>query len=91
MRARMFAIGGTLLAFLMFASVALAQDPTGQVYGGAGPDIDEQVSRGAVAGAQTGTLPFTGLDITLALLAGLLLVATGLLTRRIARSRGVAK
>jgi hypothetical protein len=82
---------GTALAFLMFASVALGQEPTGPAYAGSGPDIDEQVSRGQVAAGHAGALPFTGLDITLALVAGLLLVAMGLLTRRIARNRGVAK
>ncbi|MDX6397858.1 MAG: hypothetical protein QOJ43_1266 [Gaiellaceae bacterium] len=91
MRVRGVGIAGTVLAFLMFVSVALAQEPTGPAYAGAGPDIDEQVSRGQVAAGQAGALPFTGLDITLALLAGLLLVAMGLLTRRIARNRGVAK
>jgi hypothetical protein len=71
--------------------VALGQEPTGPAYAGSGPDIDEQVSRGQVAAGHAGALPFTGLDITLALVAGLLLVAMGLLTRRIARNRGVAK
>lgn len=91
MRVRGIGIGGTVLGFLMFASVALAQDPTGPAYAGAGPDIDQQVSVGQVAANQTGALPFTGLDLTLALLAGSLLVAMGLVTRRIARNRGVAK
>lgn len=77
-----------ILVFLAFASVALAQEPTGPAYGGSGPDIDDQVGSGV---AQAGDLPFTGLDITLGLLAGLLLVAMGLLTRRVARNRGVAK
>jgi hypothetical protein len=91
MRVRGVGIVGTVFAFLVFVSVAFAQEPTGPAYAGSGPDIDEQVSRGQVAAGQAGALPFTGLDITLALLAGLLLVAMGLLTRRIARNRGVAK
>ena len=91
MRVRGVGIGGTVFAFLMFASTALAGGPTGPAYAGAGPDVDEQVSRGQVAASQAGTLPFTGLDVTLALLAGLLLVAMGLLTRRIARNRGATK
>lgn len=91
MKIRVVGIGGTVLVFLLFASVALAQDPTGPTYGGSGPDIDSQVGRGEVVAGQGGTLPFTGLDVTLALLAGLLLVTMGVLTRRIARNRAVAK
>jgi hypothetical protein len=91
MMVRVVGIGGSILAFLTFVSVALAQEPTGRAYAGPGPDIDAQVGRGEVAAAQVGTLPFTGLDVTLALLAGILLVAMGLLTRRLARKHGVAK
>lgn len=91
MRVRGVGIVGTVFAFLMFASTALAQEPTGPAYAGSGTDIDEQVSRAQVASSHAGALPFTGLDVTLALLAGLLLVAMGLLTRRIARNRGVEK
>lgn len=90
MRIRRVGIAGAAFAFLLFASVALAGEPTGTAYGPSGSDIDGQVG-GGVAGGQAGALPFTGLDITLALVAGLLLVAMGLLTRRIARNRGVAK
>jgi hypothetical protein len=88
MRVRGVGISGAVLGFLVFASVALAQEPTGPTYGGSGPDIDDQVGSGV---AQAGDLPFTGLDLTLGLLAGLLLVTMGLLTRRVARNRGVAK
>lgn len=91
MKFRGVGIGATVLAFLMFASAALAQEPTGPAYAGFGPDIDDQVSGGQVAASQAGPLPFTGLDLTLALLAGLFLVAIGLMTRRVARNRGVAK
>ena len=91
MRVRAVGIAGAIFVFLLTASVALAQDPTGPAYAGPGPNIDDQVARGEVVAGQGGTLPFTGLDVTLALLAGLVLVATGLLTRRVARNRGIAK
>ena len=87
-----------VVAFLAFTSIAYAQEPTGPTYGGSGPDIDSQVERGQVAGRATGggevvtgTLPFTGLDLALALVGGLALVTVGLVTRRVARARSVAR
>ncbi len=85
-----------VVAFLAFTSIAYAQEPTGPTYGGSGPDIDSQVERGQVAGRATGevvtgTLPFTGLDLALALVGGLALVTVGLMTRRVARARSVAR
>lgn len=89
---RSSAIAGMVVAFLAFASIAFAQEPTGPTYGGSGPDIDNQVGQGQVAGdVVTGTLPFTGLDLVLALVGGLALVAVGLVTRRLARARSVAR
>jgi hypothetical protein len=82
---------GVFLTFLVWASVALAQDPTGRTYGGRGADIDDEVGAGEVAAGQVGFLPFTGRDLALIVLGGLTLVAMGLLTRRAARNRDVAK
>jgi len=76
---------GVVLGFLTLASIALAQDPTGPTYGGRGPSIDDQV--GSAGDLAAGTLPFTGLDLALALATGLVLLTLGLLTRRLARSR----
>jgi hypothetical protein len=91
MRVRGFGVGGVVLAFLVWASVALAQDPTGPTYGGRGPDTDSQVESGEVAAEQVGFLPFTGRDLALIVLGALLLVGMGMLTRRVARNRDVAK
>jgi hypothetical protein len=92
MRVRGFGIGGVVLAFFVWASVALAQNPpTGPTYGGRGPDTDSQVDSGDVAAEQVGFLPFTGRDLALIVLGALLLVGMGLLTRRVARNRDVAK
>ncbi len=86
---------GAALAFLTFASVAVAQDPTGPTYAGRGQDVDQQINQGQVAGQAgevvTGTLPFTGLDIALAVFTGFALLAVGLFTRRLARVRGAAR
>ncbi len=91
MRVRGLAFSGVVLAVLVWASTALAQDPTGPTYGGRGPDIDSQVESGDVAAEQVGVLPFTGRDLALIVLGALLLVGMGLLTRRVARNRDVAK
>ena len=91
MRVRGFSLGGVVLAFLVWASVALAQDPTGPTYAGKGPDIDSQVESGEVAAGQVGFLPFTGRDLALIVLGALLLVGMGMLTRRAARNRDVVK
>ncbi len=78
-----------MLGALAFASTALAQDPTGPTYGGPGPNIDDQVGRGGEG--VTGTLPFTGRDLTLAVLTALVRIAVGMLTRRLARARSVVR
>ena len=93
MRVRGFGIGGVALAFFVWASVALAQEdpPTGPTYGGRGPDVDSQVDSGDVAAEQVGFLPFTGRDLALIVLGALLLVGMGMLTRRVARNRDIAK
>lgn len=70
---------------LLVVPVALAQDPTVQVYGGRGGDINSSL-QGSVASEQT--LPFTGLDITLLAAAGLVLLALGIALRKTARRRG---
>jgi hypothetical protein len=91
MRVRGFIVSGVVLAMFVWASVALAQDPTGPTYAGSGPDIDSQVEGGEVAAGQVGFLPFTGRDLALIVLGALLLVGMGMLTRRAARNRDIAK
>jgi len=78
---------------LMLAVVPTAlgagSSPTGEVYGGQGAPT--QGSLGASGpttkpdSASTGTLPFTGVDLGLVLVAGVGLVVMGLSLRRIAR------
>jgi hypothetical protein len=77
---RSAAIAGSVLAYLVLASVALAQQPSESGYGGAGGNIQGDVEGG-------GSLPFTGLDLLLLVGAGVLLLAAGFTLRRVGRAR----
>lgn len=77
---RLAAFASSVLAYLVLASVALAQEPTQSGYGGTGGNIQGDVEGG-------GSLPFTGLDLLLLVGAGALLLAAGLTLRRVGRAR----
>ena len=83
---RLYVICGGVLAYLVTASVALAQDPTQSGYGGTGGNIQGGVEGGGT-GTGSGSLPFTGLDLMLLVGAGVLLLAAGLTLRRVGRAR----
>lgn len=79
-----------LLTAAVLAVPALAQTPTDDVYSGF---RDEVVSNGtgtaSAAGSAAGSgssIPFTGFEVVLVVLAGLIVIATGLLVRRASRS-----
>ena len=75
---------GGVAATLVFAAFALAGVATSvSAYGGEGGRAQASVS-GAVNASSN--LPFTGVNLGLIVLAGLVLVAAGLLLRRRARS-----
>ena len=64
---------------LLGAGVAHAAAPSVAAYGGKAGGVQGQVATVSHPG---GTLPFTGLNLTVALLAGVVLVALGLYLRR---------
>ena len=84
---RLYVIGGGVLAYLVTASVALAQDPTQSGYGGTGGNIQGGVEGSTGGGTGSGSLPFTGLDLLLLVGAGVLLLTAGLTLRRVGRVR----
>lgn len=80
-------VSGVLLAALTMAATAVAQAPVERVYGGAGGNLGEVQGGATAGGAAGGTLPFTGIDLGLMALAAGLLIATGLIVRRVARAK----
>jgi hypothetical protein len=81
MTSRLFAItAGLAIAFAVLTTTALAAVPLQEGYDPQGvPPTD------VAAGHGGGTLPFTGLDLVLVLVGGLVLVGLGLTVRRLAR------
>jgi hypothetical protein len=89
------------LALLSVAGTAIAQSPTEDAYGGGdkgevggvqqsnGGGGDTNGAAAAVATDTTGgSLPFTGLEVGVMLLAGVALVGGGFLVRRISNAGG---
>ncbi len=78
------------IGFLTFASAGMAQETSVEGYGGVGGTTQSGLADGDVAGPSTsadeGALPFTGLDLGLALGGALVLLGTG-----VALSRAVAR
>jgi hypothetical protein len=71
---------------LIWVPLALAQGASEQGYGGAGGGV--QAALGGGGAANTGSLPFTGLDILMLFAGGSAIVLVGLGLRRFARPRG---
>jgi hypothetical protein len=60
------------------APAAFASAPTDRVYGGAAGSVQKEIEGG-------GALPFSGFDLVLLFVGGLLLLVTGLVLRRATR------
>lgn len=79
------ALGGGLV----LAAAAVAQTPVGRGYGGDGGNVQQDVAGtgapGGAAGSLGGTLPFTGLDLAVILVAAVVLIVAGLAIRRFSR------
>lgn len=77
---------------LAFSGLAVAQTPSDDAYSGLAAEQqaaagggDDDDTAGTVAAAEEGSLPFTGFEVGIALLAGTALIGTGLLVRRASR------
>jgi len=69
----------------------MAQTPTGDAYGGLAGVAQgggDNSGGGPSASADTGSLPFTGLELGVFAIAGVALLGTGLVLRRSVRSGG---
>lgn len=79
--------GASLVTMHTLVANAFAGTPAERVYGGQGGNVQQDVGGEGVA---SGALPFTGMDLALMAVAAGLLIATGLVIRRVARSKTVA-
>lgn len=80
---RFLAVAGFGLAVLTWVPVALAQSPAVSGYGGVGGEVQGDVGGSGGSGA----LPFTGLDLGLLVVGGLVLVVAGLTLRKLAHNK----
>ena len=85
-------VAATIVA-LGVASVALAGSSSALLmqYGGVGGQTQDKLAAGQVLGSNavrsTGTLPFTGIDLALIALAGVVLIMIGWTLRRVAQKQ----
>jgi hypothetical protein len=77
------------LGFLVLVSAALGQDSSVGGYGGLGGEVSAGAGGGSPASAAgvSGTLPFTGVDLFFAVVAGAAILLIGLALRRFGRAR----
>jgi hypothetical protein len=73
-------VTGSLLALGVVPAALAANDPDQVVYGGGGGNVQQDLASGALG--NEGTLPFTGLNLVLIVIAGVALIATGILLKR---------
>jgi hypothetical protein len=74
---------GLLVVTAVLAPTATAGSGSAvRTYGGPGANVQGQVDT-----QTTGTLPFTGLDVAVLVVAGLLMLSVGIVIRRLGRNR----
>jgi hypothetical protein len=78
-----------VMGALAFSSVAIAADPAENAYGGLANEQQAAAEQNVAAAQSGGTLPFTGFQLGIALVAGVALVGTGLVLRRASRDNAV--
>lgn len=71
---------GSLLALGAVPAAFAGNDPTGGVYGGSAGNVQQDLASGALG--NSGSLPFTGMNLILIAIAGVALIATGFLLKR---------
>jgi hypothetical protein len=86
MRNKFKLLFAVLAVTLLVAAPAYAQNPTQDAYSITAAKVQEQVS--STGSSDSGSLPFTGLQLTVVLAAGIVLLGTGLVVRRMSRSQG---
>jgi hypothetical protein len=82
MRIKAMVIGALACVALLAAAPAYAQNPTQDAYSITAARVQEQVTD---TGDSDNNLPFTGMEVTVVLAGGLLLIGLGLGVRRMAR------
>lgn len=88
MRTRLIGLALAVSSMLIAAAPAAAATATEDAYGGL---AGAQQGGGDVSGtADSGSLPFTGAELTLIVVVALALIATGFVMHRLARSRAQA-
>jgi hypothetical protein len=86
---RYLVVAAAVFTALALAGAALAAEPRPQGYQGPGESVQGQVGSGGVAGEETGfgSLPFSGLDLTLLAAGGAALILAGGGFYRLSRRR----
>jgi len=90
------ALAAVCASLMVGAPAALAQDSSVDTYGGTGGNVVAKVDGPtadppSTSSQSTGTLPFTGFDLALAGLGGLLLLGVGLALSRAVRPAAPAQ
>ena len=70
----------SLAALAVVPAAFAGNDPTASTYGGSAGNVQQDLASGSLGSGSS--LPFTGMNLVLIALAGVALIATGVLLRR---------